>query len=129
MESESVKALSLNFDHPMTRSPDEPIELWRTLKQGPKPVGGDAVDGVGAAFIESAPEQQFAAAIAIDIDGVDQFHAGSHVEMSRIGLRKEQFSQLALEVGAGDQRDLLWFFDISAGVGRDSDSDRVSFRG
>src|ERR1039458_9092093 len=95
--SGDLKARSLNFHHPMARPPDDPIALPASPKQRPKPVGGVAVNGIGAAIVEGAPEQQLAAAIAVGIDRVDQFHARSDVEMPRIRLREKYFPYLALE--------------------------------
>jgi len=71
----------LILDDPITRWPHHPMELRSWLEQRPEPVGGDAVDGVGAAVVKGAPEEQFAAAIAVGVDGIDQFHPRSDVEV------------------------------------------------
>ena len=82
-------------------------DLRRSLKERPEAVSRDAIDRIGAAAVRRAAKQQFAAAIAIGVDRVDQLHARSDIEMPQIGLREKHFIQLAFKVGTGDQRDLL----------------------
>src|SRR6266481_7536144 len=51
----------------------------RPLEQRPKMIGGDAIDRIGTATVGGAPEKQFAPAVAVGIDRVDQFHARGDV--------------------------------------------------
>ena len=94
------------FRGPVTRN--LPPALWCPFKQRPELVGRGTVDGIGTAGVAAAAEQKFAAAIAVSIHGVDQFHVGIDFEMARVGLREEQAMEFAFEICSSDQGDFFW---------------------
>ena len=55
------------------------FEQWKQL------IGAGSIDSPRAAHIRNALEEQFAAAIAIRVDGINQFQARRFIEMQRVG--------------------------------------------
>src|SRR2546426_9701424 len=101
------------FLRPKTR----PLLLWCSFVQGPEAIGGDSVDGEAGAGIAGAAEKQFAAAVAIGVDGVDQLHAGSDFEMTPVSAREEYSTQHSFESCSGDQGNLVAFSSGSGARG------------
>jgi len=80
---------------------------WRPFIKGPELIGGDPIDGIAAAGVGGLAEEQFATAVAVGIDRINEFHTRADVEMARIGLSEEELLQLTFEIGSRDECDLL----------------------
>src|SRR4029077_17740676 len=87
------------------------------LVQRPETIGGDAIDSEAGSAIGGAAEEQFAAAVAIGVDGVDQFHSWSDLEMTRVSAREEYSTQHSFESCSRDQGNLVAFSSGSGACG------------
>src|ERR1700722_891671 len=90
----------LRFSRPLgTGSLPASISLFgiQTVKQFREFVGGGAIDDPAIAGIGNLAEEQFAAAVAVGIEGVHQFEARINVEMIFVGNADEELVQVVVD--------------------------------